>query len=263
MKKHVGDFVRQCLTCQQVKVKHQRPTGLLQPLEVAEWNWEHVTMDFVTTLPQTSLGHDAVWVIMDRLTKSAYFLVVRMTFALEEFGRLYIREIIWLHGVPVSITSDRDPRFMNHFLKSFQRGMGTQLMMSISFYPQTNYQSKRTIQILEDMLRPCVLDLKGSCEEHLPLVEFAYNNIYQARIQMAPYEALSERPCRSLVCWTGVVDKPTMGSNLVRDTSENVDLIHKRLLTAQSRQKGYANKRRRPLEFEVGDHVFLKVMLKK
>ena len=107
MKKHFGDFVSKCLTCQQVKDEHQRPTRLLQPLKVAEIKWDHITMDFVTHLPRASQGHDVVWVIVNRLTKSAHFLVVRMTFTLEEFCRLYIREIIRLHGVPVSIISDR------------------------------------------------------------------------------------------------------------------------------------------------------------
>ena len=107
----LGIFFQRCLTCQQIKAKHQRPTGLLHPFEVAEWKWEHITMDFMTHLPQTSRKHDAVWVIVDRLTKSAHFLVVRMTFTLEEFCKLYIREIVQLHGVLVSIVSDRDPRF--------------------------------------------------------------------------------------------------------------------------------------------------------
>ena len=139
-------------------------------------------MDFVTHLPRTSRGHDAVWVIVDRLTKLAYFLVVQMTFTLEEFCRLYVREIVRLHKVPVSIVSDRDPNFTAHFWKSFQQAMGTQLMMSTTFHPQTDGQSKRTIQTIDDMLRECVLDLKGSWEEHLPLMEFAYNNSYQASI---------------------------------------------------------------------------------
>ena len=109
-------------------------------------------MDFVTHFPRTQWRHDSVWVIVDRLTKSAHFLVVRMTFTLEEFYRLYIREIVRLHGVPVSIVSDRDPRFMTHFWKSFQKAMGTQLTISTAFHPQTDGQSERTIQILEDML---------------------------------------------------------------------------------------------------------------
>ena len=119
-------------------------------------------MDFVTHLPRTSQKHDVVWVIVDRLTKSAHFLVVRMTFTLEEFCKLYIREIIWLYGVLVSIVSDRDPRFIAQFYKSLQRAMGTQLRMSAAFHPQTNGQSKRTIQVLKDMLRACILDLKGT-----------------------------------------------------------------------------------------------------
>ena len=159
-------------------VSASKPTELLQPLEIAEWKWEHVTMDFVTYLPQTSRGHEVVWVIVDQLTKSTHFLVVRMTFTLEEFCRLYILEIVRLHGVPVSIVSDWDPKFTTHFWKSFQRAIGTRLMMSTAFHPQTDGQSKRTIHILKNMLRACVLDLKGSWDEHLPLVEFTYNNSY-------------------------------------------------------------------------------------
>ena len=178
-------------------------------------------MDFVTHLPRTPRRHDTVWVIVDRLTKSTHFLTVHMTFTLEEFCKLCIQEIVWLHGVPVSIVSDQDPRFMAHFWESFQRAMGTRLMMSTTFHLQTDGQSERTIQILEDMLRACTLNLKGSWEEHLPLVEFAYNNSYQASIQMAPYEALYGRPCS------------ITGPNMILDTSEKVDLM--RLLMTQSR----------------------------
>ena len=235
MKRHVTNFVRWCLTCQQVNAEHQRPAGLLQPIEIVEWKWEHITMGFVTHLPYTSRKHDAVWVIADRLTKSTHFLAVRMTFTLEEFCKLYIREIVRLHGVLVSIVSDRDTRFMAQFWKSIQKAMGTQLSMSTSFHPQTDGQSERTIQILEDMLRACVLDLKGSWEEHLPLVEFTYNNSYQASIQMAPYEALYGRPCRSPICWTKVGESSITGPDLIRDTSDMVGMIWKRLLTTQSR----------------------------
>ena len=224
--------MRRCLTCQQVKTEHQKPAGLLQPLEVAEWKWEHVTMDFVTYLPRTLQRHDAVWVIVDWLTKSAHFLAVRMTFTLERFCRLYIQKIVRLHGVPVSIVSDRDPRLTAHFWKSFQKTMGTRLTMSTAFHPQTDSQSERTIHVLEDMLRVCVLDHQGSWEEHLPLVEFAYNNSYQASIQMAPYEALYGRPCRSPLCWTKVGESSITGPDLIRDTSEKVSLIRQRLFTA-------------------------------
>ena len=191
-------------------------------------------MDFITHLPRTSWKHDAIWVIVDRLTKSAHFLAVRMTFTLEEFYRLYIREIFWLHGVPVSIISDMDPKFMAYFWKSFKRALGTQLMMSTTFHPQTDGQSEMSIQVLKDMLQACVLDLKGSWEEHFPLVEFAYNNSDQANIRMAPYEALYGRPCRSSICWTELGERSITGPDLIRDTSEKVDLIRKCLLKAQS-----------------------------
>ena len=121
--------------------------------------------------------------------------------------------------------SDRDPRFTAYFWKSFQKAMGTRLTMSTTFRPQTDGQSERTIQVLEDMLRACVLDQKGSWEEHLPLVEFAYNNSYQASIQMAPYVALYGRPCKSPLCWTEVGESSITCPDLIRDTSEKVSLI--------------------------------------
>ena len=127
-------------------------------------------MEFVTHLPRTQQKRDVVWVIVDRLKKSAHFLAVQMTLTLERFFRLYIREIVRLHGVPVSIVSDRDPRLTTHFWKSFQKAMGTRLTMSTAFHPQTDGQSEKTIPVLEDMVRACVLDHKGSWEEHFPLV---------------------------------------------------------------------------------------------
>ena len=156
-------------------------------------------MDFVTHFPKTPWRHDAVWVIVDRLTKLAHFLAVRMTFTLEEFYRLFLREIVWLHGVSVSIVSDMDLRFTTYFWKSFQKAMGTQFPMSTTFHQQTDGQSKRTIQVLKDMLRACVLDFKGNWEEH--------------------YEALYGRPCRSLICWTEMGERSITYPNLIRDTS--------------------------------------------
>ena len=135
--------------------------------------------------------------------------------------------------------------------------MGTRLTMSTSFHPQTDGQSERTIQVLEDMLRACVLDHKGSWEEHFPLVEFSYNNSYQASIQMAPYEAFYGRPCRSPLCWTEVGESSITGPDLIRDTSEKVSLIRQRILTAQSQQKIYADVRRQPLEFRGWGSLFL------
>ena len=182
-------------------------------------------MDFVTHLPRTHQRHDAVLVIVDRLTKSSHFLVMRMTFTLERFCGLYIREIVRLRGVPMSRLLDRDPRFMTHFWKIFQKAMGILLTMSTAFHPQTDGQSDRTTQVLQDMLRACVLDHKGSWEDHLPLVEFAYNTSYQASIQMVEYVALYGRPCRSPLCWTEVGESSITGPDMIRDTSKKVSFI--------------------------------------
>lgn len=160
----VAKFVAKCLTCQQVKAGHQKPGGMLQPLPIAEWKWEYVATDYVTGLPKTPRGRNAIWVIVDRLTKSAHFLPSKMTDTLESMCRLYIGEIIRLHGIPVSIASDHDPRFTSRFWESLQEALGTELCFSTAFHPQIDGQFERTIQTLEDMLRACAMDFQGRWE---------------------------------------------------------------------------------------------------
>uniref|UniRef100_A0A2N9EF72 Integrase catalytic domain-containing protein n=1 Tax=Fagus sylvatica TaxID=28930 RepID=A0A2N9EF72_FAGSY len=259
MKREIAGYVARCLVCQQVKIEHQRPGGLLQPLPIPEWKWEHISMDFVTGFPRTPSGNDSIWVIVDRLTKSAHFLAIKVGLSLEKLAKLYVNEIVRLHGVPVTIVSDRDRRFVSQFWKKLHMAMGTNLNFSTAFHPQTDGQSERTIQILEDMLRACAIDFRGSWEEHLPLVEFAYNNSYQASIQMAPYEALYGRKCRSPICWDDIGERKMLGPEIVQHTVDKIQLIRERLRSAQSRQKSYADTRRRKLEYQVGDHVFLRV----
>ena len=164
-----------------------------------------------------------------------------------------------LHGVPTSIVSDRDPRFTSHFWGGVQKALGTRLNFSTAFHPQTDGQSERTIQTLEDMLRACALDLKGNWASHLPLVEFAYNNSYHSSIEAAPYEALYGRKCRSPICWDEVGERRILGPEIVQRTSEKIDVIRERSRAAQSRQKSYADPRRREVEFEIGDMVFIRV----
>ena len=216
-------------------------------------------MDFIVGLPKSSNGFDSIWVIVDRLTKYAHFLPVRVTYTSDKYAQLYIEEIIRLHGVPVSIVSDRDPKFTSRFWHSLQTALGTSLKFSTTFHPQTDGQSERTIQTLEDMLRGCVLDFRGSWNDYLPLVEFAYNNSYHSSIGMAPYEALYGRRCRTPLCWSEVGERQILGPELIQLTSDGVKLIREQLRIAQSRQKSYADNRRRDLEFEIGDFVFLKV----
>jgi hypothetical protein len=259
MKREVAEFIARCLTCQQVKAEHLRPAGKLKPLEIPEWKWDSIGMDFIMGLPKTRGGLDGIWVIIDRLTKSAHFLPIKSKWSVDILAALYIKEIVRLHGIPVSIISDRDPRFTSHFWKGLQHSLGTRLNFSTAFHPQTDGQTERANQIVEDMLRACIIDFGGSWHEHLPLIEFAYNNSYQASIQMAPFEALYGRSCRSPICWNEVGEKQLLGPELVRDTTETVKIIRERLAVAQNRQKVYADNRRRELEFQVGDHVFLKV----
>ncbi|GJS44442.1 reverse transcriptase domain-containing protein [Tanacetum coccineum] len=232
MKKEIAIYVSKCLTCAKVKAEHQRPSSLLQQSEIPEWKWEKIAMDFITKLPRSSSGHDAIWVIVDRLTKSAHFLAIREDYSMEKLAR---------------------------FWQTMQKALGTRLDMSTTYHPQTDGQSERTIQTLEDMLRACVIDFGGSWNIHLPLAEFSYNNSYHSSIRCAPFEALYGRKCRSPVLWAEIGDSRLIRPELVQETTDKVVVIRDRLKAARDRQKSYADNRRKPLEFQVGDHVMLKV----
>ena len=188
-------------------------------------------MDFVSGLPKSMGGNDAVWVIVDRLTKSAQLLPIRTTFTLDKLVSLYVTEIVKLHGVLMSIVSNRDTHFTSKFWKSLQNSLSTQLNFSTAFHPQTDGQSKRVIQILENMLRACILDFGSSWENHMPLVEFPYNNNFQTSIRMILYEAFYGRKCKSLICWDDMGERKLLGLDLVQVTIEKIWLIQERLKT--------------------------------
>ena len=196
MKKEISEFVYAYLVDQKAKIEHQKPSGMLQPLDVPEWKWDSVSMDFVVGLPRTPKGLDAIRVIMNRLTKSAHFIPIKIRYSLERLAELYVREIVRLHGVPSSIVFDRDPRFSSRFWESLHKALGTKLRLSSAYHPQTDGQIERTIQSLEDLLRACILEQGGSWDSFLPLIEFTYNNSYHSSIGMAPYETLYGRKCR-------------------------------------------------------------------
>ncbi|GJT05013.1 putative reverse transcriptase domain-containing protein [Tanacetum coccineum] len=184
----IATYVSKCLTCAKVKAEHQRPSGLLVQPKIHEWKWDNITMDFVTKLPKTSQGYDTIW------------------------------EVVTRHGVPVSIICDRDPRFASNFWRSLQNALGTNLDMSTAYHPQTDGQSKRTIQTLEDMLRTCVID---------------FGKVGEAQI---------------------------LGPELIQETTERIIQIKQRMQAARDRQKSYADLKRKPMEFQVGDKVMLKVL---
>ncbi|GJU62770.1 putative reverse transcriptase domain-containing protein [Tanacetum coccineum] len=167
--------------------------------------------------------------------------------------------IVERHRIPASIICDRDGRFTSNFWRSFQKALGTDISMSTAYHPETDGQSERTIQTLEDMLRACVIDFGKGWVKHLPLAEFSYNNSYHASIKAAPYEALYGRKCRSPVCWAEVGEAQLTGPELIQETTEKIVLIKQRMQAAQDRQKSYADRKRKPMEFEVGDRVMLKV----
>ncbi|GKE89123.1 putative reverse transcriptase domain-containing protein, partial [Tanacetum coccineum] len=234
MKAIIAEYVGKCLTCSRVKAECQKPSGLLVQPEIPMWKWESIMMDFVTKLPKTSNGHNTIWVIVDRLTKSAHFIPTRETDSMETLTRLYIKEIVSRPGVPISIISDRDNHFTSKFCQSLQSALGTQLDMSTENHPETDGQSERTIQTLEDMLRAYVIDFGKGWEKHVPL-------------------------CRSPVCWAEVGDVQLTGPEIIHETTEKIVQILQRLQAARDRQRSYANVLRKPLEFQVEDHVILKV----
>ncbi|GJX20669.1 putative reverse transcriptase domain-containing protein [Tanacetum coccineum] len=198
MKKDIDVYVSKCLTCLKVKAEHQRPFGLLQQPEILEWKWEGIAMDFVTKLPRTSSGHDTIWVIMDRLTKSAHFLPMREDYKMDRLARLYLNEIVARHGVPILIISDRDSHFTSRLWQSMQEALRARL----------------------DMSRLTTLR---------PLVRFSYNNSYHSSVRCAPFEALYGRKCRSPIMWAEVGEGQLIGPELVQETTKKISQIKDKL----------------------------------
>ncbi|GJR16531.1 putative nucleotidyltransferase, ribonuclease H [Tanacetum coccineum] len=208
---------------------------------------------------RTQRKHDAIWVVVDRLTKSAHFLPIRKDYPVSKIAEMFQQEIVRLHGTPSAIVSDRDPRFTSRFWKGLQKAWGTRLKFSTAFHPETDGQSERTIQTLEDMLRSCALEWAGNWDDYICLVEFAYNNSWHASIKCAPFEMLYGRKCRAPICWDQVGERILEGPEMIEVTNEKVAVAREKLKEAQTRQKSYADRHRRALEFQPGEHVFLKV----
>ncbi|GAU35775.1 hypothetical protein TSUD_61360 [Trifolium subterraneum] len=232
MKKEIAKYVYACLVCQKSKIEHQKPSGLLQPLFIPEWKWDSIAMDFVGGLPKTAKGNEVIWVVVDRLTKSAHFIVIKI---------------------------GTDPKFTSRFWESLQEALGTKLRLSSAYHPQTDGQSERTIQSLEDLLRACVLEQGESWDSCLPLIEFTYNNSFHSSIGMAPFEALYGRRCRTPLCWYESSETVVLGPDIVQETMEKIRMIREKMKASQSRQKSYHDKKRKDVEFQEGDHVFLRV----
>jgi hypothetical protein len=259
MKREIAEYIALCDVCSRVKDEHQKPAGLLQPLPIPDWKWDKIGMDFITGLPKTRSGYDSIWVVVDRLTKVAHFIPVKTTYTSAKLAKIYMSKIVCSHGVPKGIVSDRGTQFTSHFWRKLHESLGTRLEFSTAFHPQTDGQTERVNQILEDMLRACALDYGSSWDENLPYAEFSYNNSYQSSIEMAPFEALYGRKCRTPLLWDGVGERSFFGPDVIKEAEEKVRLIRDRLKVAQSRQKSYADSKRREIIYEVGDRAYLRV----
>ncbi|GJY03726.1 putative reverse transcriptase domain-containing protein [Tanacetum coccineum] len=234
MKADIATYVSKCLTCAKVKLN-------IKDLQDC---WLH--LDTWNGNSETSL-----WILFRSFLRHRNRLTT-------PFG-MYLKEVVPRHGIPVLIICDRDPRFASNFWRSLPNALDTNLDMSTAYHPQIDGQSERTIQTLEDIRRACAIDVGKGWVNHLPLVEFSYNNSYHASIKAAPFEALYGRKCRSPVCWTEVGEAQILGPELIQETTEKIIQIKQRMQAARDRQKSYADLKRKPMEFQVGDKVMLKV----
>jgi transposase InsO family protein len=182
-------------------------------------------MDFIVGLPLTARKKDSIWVIVDRLTKTAHFIAVHTTYSVQDYAELYIDQIVHLHGIPKTIVSDRGTQFVARFGEQLHESLGTRLIRSSSYHPRTDGQTERVNQIVEDMLRASIMHFDKSWDKCLSLAEFSYNNSYQASLKMAPFEALYGRRCRTPLNWSEAGEQTLFGPDLVKDAEEKVKVI--------------------------------------
>jgi transposase InsO family protein len=167
-------------------------------LQIPQWKWDEIRMEFIVGLPRTRAGYESIWLVVDRLTKAAHFMPVKTTYNSAVLAELYMSRIVFLHGIPKKIVSDRGTLFTSHFLQQLHESLGTHLKFSSAYHPQTDGQTHKTNQILEDVLRASALQDKLGWDKKLPYAEFSYNNNYQANLKMSPFQALYGRNCRTL-----------------------------------------------------------------
>jgi hypothetical protein len=232
---------------------------ILQPLKISQWKWEELSMDFIVGLPTMQSSYDSIWVIIDYFSKVAHFIPVKTTYKGAKLAELYIARIVCLHGVPKKIVSDRGTQFTSRFWEKVHETMDTRLNFSSTDHPQTDGQTERVNQILEDMLRTCALKDSKSSDKCLPYAEFSYNNSYRKSLRMSPFEVLYGRKCRTPLFWNEPGENQVFGSEILRKVERQVQLVRENLQLAQSRQKSYGDHRRRKLSFKVDDFVYLKV----
>jgi hypothetical protein len=214
--------------------EHQKPSGLLQPLLIPEWKWEDISMDFINRLPRTPRGNDSIWVIVNRLTKVTHFIPVRTMYGRDKLAKLYIDNILKLHGIPKLIISDQGAQFVSKFYRSLHQALKTNLDFSSTYHPQTDGQTKRVNQVLEDMLRACVLTYCKNWEDNLAFAEFSYNNGYHTSLKKAPFEVLYGRKCHTPLMWSKVRDRVIESPDFIKAAEEKIAKIWENLRITQS-----------------------------
>jgi len=259
MKQDIARYVDECDVCHRVKAEHQRLVGILQPLYIPEWKWDTIEMYFVTGFPRSQKGHDAIFVVIDRFSKVAHFLPVKETISASQLADLYVSRIVSLHGIPLEISSDRGNIFTSRFWDSFQEAMGTHLNFSTAYHPQSQGQVERVNQVLEDMLRACVISFGKKWEESLPFAEFSYNSSYQASLKMAPFEVLYGRKCRTPLNWSETGDRPLIGTDIIQHAEDQVRVIREHFKAAQSRQKSNYDRKHKEMVYQPGEQAYLRV----
>eukprot|EP00253_Pinus_taeda_P029666 PITA_29666 len=234
MKKDVVEYLARCLECQQVKAEHQHPTGLLQPIPIPEWKWETITMDVITGLPKSKRSNDSIMVVVDKLSKSAHFIPVQSTYRAAQITNIFMQNILNFMGC-----------------------------RNTAYHPQTDGQTERVNQVLEDMLRSYVMQQPTRWEEYLYLVEFTYNNGYHSSLKMSPFEVLYGRKCRTPSSWGGPEDKFLLGPEMLEEMEVMVKRVRANLKMAQDRQKNFADRKRTFKEYQVGEHVYIRIRARK
>jgi hypothetical protein len=243
MKHDIAEYIALSDTCQRVKAEHQRPVGLLQPLQVPEWKWEEIGMNFIVGLPRTQMGYVSIWVIVDRLTKVTHFIPMKTTYTRPQLAELYIARIVCLRGVPKKIVSDRGTLFTFMFWERLHESMDTKLNFSSAYHPQMDGQTERVNQVLEDMLRAYALQYGRSWDKSLPYAEFSYNNSYHESLKMALFEMLYGKRCRTPIFWNETGEQHVFGPDIIQETEKQVCQVRENLKVAQSCQKSYKDQR--------------------
>jgi len=238
-------YVTSCDSCQRNKASNQAPAGLLQPLDIPERRWDHITMDFVVQLPKTTKKHDAIVVFVEKLSKRTYFIPTTTDVTAPQVAEIFFNTIFKNHGLPKVIISDRDPKFTSRFWKALFEKLGTKLAMSTSHHPQTDGQTERMNRTMEEMLRAYTNYQQNNWDELLPAVEFAYNNSKNLSTGFTPFEIdLGQHPNTPTTFATGKQTNVTATDDFLLKWENIINLTKDNLCLAQERQQQYANKHR-------------------